>query len=575
MTAPSSPPEGTVHADELGPVVLSLDRRGVVRSTSSLDARWRGTFGVGSSVFLLPPELQWVSALVATALGRTAVKPTEGRVAARRCLVTVEPLYDAAGAVSGAVMTITAGDSRSALPATDDDELARARRRALLAEAESAAQAKKVRLLADISLAFAEAGVDYEVIVETIARRLTESVGDGCIIRLLSDDKNVLELLAFYHRDAARLAEGRRVLEGSPQRADDALFGEVLRTGQSRLIVAPGQSAVVLDKDPDYRAFLASFSSVSLVPLRLGGDVAGTIALLRDRGSSPSNMDDLALLEDLAERAALALEIGRLFREAQDAIRVRDDFLFLAGHELKTPLTSAKLRIQQLRRLASTLARTEETAEHSRSIERGLMLLERLHGRLDRRMDELLDVSRLREGSLPLRSQEVDLGDLTERVVARHRESAERAGSPLNARRQSDVVGQWDADRLEQLLANLLTNAIKFGAGAPILVTVERKGGYAWLTVSDQGVGITAADQARVFDRFERAVSSGHYGGFGLGLYMAAQIAHAHDGNIRVESTPGEGATFIVELPLRHERGHLQRDRLRRPRAAPAPPRSR
>ncbi len=129
-------------------------------------------------------------------------------------------------------------------------------------------------------------------------------------------------------------------------------------------------------------------------------------------------------------------------------------------------------------------------------------------------------------------------------------EDARRAGCDVSVEAEAEVVGSWDRGRLDQVVTNLLANAIKYGAGAPIHITVRQEGGRARLIVRDQGIGVAAAERGRIFDRFERAVSSRHYGGLGLGLYIVRRIVDAHAGAIAVEGAPGAGAQFIVELPL-------------------------
>ena len=143
----------------------------------------------------------------------------------------------------------------------------------------------------------------------------------------------------------------------------------------------------------------------------------------------------------------------------------------------------------------------------------------------------------------------MDLAELARDVVARFHEQLERAGCDLRLTAEEPTRGSWDRALLDQVLTNLISNAIKFGAGAPIDVVVEPRRGSARLTVRDRGIGIATEDVRRIFGRFERAVSARHYGGLGLGLFVSRQIVEAHGGRIAVESRAGEGSTFTVELP--------------------------
>ncbi len=163
-------------------------------------------------------------------------------------------------------------------------------------------------------------------------------------------------------------------------------------------------------------------------------------------------------------------------------------------------------------------------------------------------MGELLDVSRMRLGRLELVREEIDLSEVARDTVAHLRDEIEKSGSQLLLD-LAPTPGRFDRSRLEQVVTNLLANAAKFGRSKPITLHVAPDGPRARLRVTDRGIGIPAEDQARIFERFERAVTSQHFGGLGLGLYIARQIVEAHDGEIRIESAPGTGTSFVVVLP--------------------------
>jgi signal transduction histidine kinase len=180
----------------------------------------------------------------------------------------------------------------------------------------------------------------------------------------------------------------------------------------------------------------------------------------------------------------------------------------------------------------------------------GLDRVSRSAERLRRLTDELLDVTRIEQGRLDLRPVTTDLGTLAQQVVDDLRFELVAASCPTRIDAPGErVVGVWDPSRLEQVITNLVTNALKFGPGRPIDIRVRNAGELAELSVRDYGVGIAPARQPFVFDRFERAVSTTNYGGLGLGLYIARRIAQAHRGDLRLESEPGHGATFTLTLP--------------------------
>jgi signal transduction histidine kinase len=245
----------------------------------------------------------------------------------------------------------------------------------------------------------------------------------------------------------------------------------------------------------------------------------------------------LVLAAAIAERRAAE-------RRAVEAIRLREDFLSVASHELRTPLTALVLRLTELQR---TLADKPIGLEINlpAKVDRAV----RSCAQLTHLIDDLLDVSRIAAGRLVLRREDSDLAEIAREAVEHAAPEARRAGSELVITETAAVPGRWDRTRIEQVLANLLTNAIKYGKGQPIEVAIAAAGGGGRITVRDHGIGIAAEDQARIFDRFERASSVRNYGGLGLGLYISRQIVEAHGGTIRLDSQPGAGTTFTVVLP--------------------------
>ena len=250
---------------------------------------------------------------------------------------------------------------------------------------------------------------------------------------------------------------------------------------------------------------------------------------------------------DITQRVEAEKERERLLHEAREALRIRDEFLNIASHELNTPLTPLRLQVQLLRRRLEdpTLA----TNPKLQGLPRLLDIANHSVERLEKLVSELLDVARIGSGKLSLALDDVDLTTLAREAADGLQHALTAAGCTVDLIADEPVVGQWDRFRIEQVFVNLLANAIKYGMGKPITVGVRRVGPRAEIWVEDHGIGIPRADQGRIFERFERAVSSRSFGGLGLGLYIARQIVEAHGGTIHVRSEPGEGATFTVELP--------------------------
>ncbi|WP_437964106.1 ATP-binding protein [Sorangium sp. So ce260] len=272
-------------------------------------------------------------------------------------------------------------------------------------------------------------------------------------------------------------------------------------------------------------------------PQRLGGRVAGRVWSFRDitaRVHAEQQRDRL-LLDERRARAA-----------AEEAIRLRDEFLLIASHELRTPITTLQLSIQSLEQ---RLLRGMDVAR----VRSAVALSGRQIKRLASFVDMLLDVSRIQAGRLELNRAPVDLRELVAEIVTHLGNQLEQSGSTLAVRAEQPVTGWWDRYRLEQVVTNLLTNAIKFGERAPIEITITAEGEVARLSVTDHGIGIPAEVRTHLFERFRRGVSSRHYGGLGLGLYITRTIVEAHGGRIRLSSEIGLGSTFCVELPMSAE----------------------
>jgi PAS domain S-box-containing protein len=242
---------------------------------------------------------------------------------------------------------------------------------------------------------------------------------------------------------------------------------------------------------------------------------------------------------DLTERRRAEDDRIRL-AQAQEAIRLRDEFLAIASHELKTPLTALQLQLQSLQARMDSLE-PGVTAK----LDRAVHSTERLAGLIE----TLLDVSRLSTGRLTLKPERMELLATVKDVTERLHEAASHADCPVLVREGQPIEGTWDRLRIEQVITNLLANAFKYAAGSPVELSVTREGTEAVLVITDKGPGIPEEDLPRLFNRFERAAPMQHYGGLGLGLYVTREIVEAQGGTVSVENPPGGGARFTVRLP--------------------------
>ncbi|WP_448131332.1 hybrid sensor histidine kinase/response regulator [Stutzerimonas chloritidismutans] len=254
-----------------------------------------------------------------------------------------------------------------------------------------------------------------------------------------------------------------------------------------------------------------------------------------------------ALERSRREQEVLLDELRSTQAELEDAVRMRDDFMSIVSHELKTPLNTLILEVQ-LRKLQ--LSRNNFTAFSEERLRNMVDKDERQIQSLIRLIDDMLDVSRIRTGKLSIRPSRTDLSQLVGNVVENFSAQMEACGCELRLERNEPIAGVWDAFRIEQVLANLLTNAMRYGAGKPVQVSVTSCTEGACIEVRDHGIGISPKSLQRIFCQFERAEGSEGSAGLGLGLFIADQIVRAHNGRIQVQSEEGQGSQFRVLLPL-------------------------
>jgi signal transduction histidine kinase len=251
------------------------------------------------------------------------------------------------------------------------------------------------------------------------------------------------------------------------------------------------------------------------------------------------------VLERELKDAQTRRERGEAVEALRQAIKARDEFLSISSHELKTPLASLQLQIQSLLRAAKAESRPLSSTQVVSKLE----TIARSSTRLTELIDRLMDVTRIRTGRLDLYLKHFDITETARNVIERLRDLFRDAGSPISLQGPGVLVGHWDAERIETVISNLLTNAVKYGSGKPVRIEIKEINGNARLQVIDQGIGISPADQARVFERFERAVPGQLGGGFGIGLWLCKRIVDAHGGTIDISSQLEKGATFTVTLP--------------------------
>jgi signal transduction histidine kinase len=348
------------------------------------------------------------------------------------------------------------------------------------------------------------ASLDVEKALEAMAHLALSSIGDACVIDLFTD------------------GEPRRLLACSRD--------------SSKPIASDLPRQVLVGNASIYTVGSVSHMTV---PLSAHGEPLGALSFAAASGRSFSE-GDLSLAIEIGRRTELALENAGLYRKVQDALAARDEFLSIAAHEIRGPIAALRLAVQGMQQLPPPPVALKM-----------MTIIERQIRQLERLVDELLDVARIRTRQLHFAFGPVDLVEVTYDVVSRLATELSRSGSSLSTQAPRTLVGSWDRSRLEQIVTNLLSNAIKFGQGKPIDLRIDSDGRTATLAVRDHGIGIAAEAQQRIFAPFERAVSERHYGGLGLGLYIVHTVVDGLGGSIQLESELGAGATFTISLPLR------------------------
>jgi PAS domain S-box-containing protein len=384
--------------------------------------------------------------------------------------------------------------------------------------------------------------------IEQVARLVVEMLAESCLVELLRDSGK-LEQVFVIHKDPVKGQQLEELRRRYGLSATVGLRLEVLRTSKPMVFPEPPDEVLAkVTRDAEHLRLLRELGNhaICIVPMRARRRTLGVLSVSSTQPGRTFQPDEVALLEELAARAALAIDHARLYADLQKAVRVRDEFLTVASHELKTPLTPLSLKLQMLER---ELKRHPDSAL-KQLVESYVELGHRQMKKLNELIGDLLDVSRIGAGRLRLEKQELELGALVREVATRFELEATQAGSQLEVQVEGTLRGHWDAARLEQVVTNLLDNALKYGAGKPIRVQARAENGRAVLTVTDHGIGIEPSHLNRIFERFERAVSERHYGGLGLGLYITRELVQAHGGSIRVESEPNVRTAFTVELPL-------------------------
>lgn len=360
-----------------------------------------------------------------------------------------------------------------------------------------------VGLLGDLTLVVPLSD-DPQPWLQRIARLLVPRVADGCLFEVLVGDR--LIPLAAAHTQAAK---AEALLRGDPTELLHVFKGAALRA-----------------------------------PLAVRGERLGFLTAWAD-GDRSLGPTEHALIDWVARHVAAQLENARLYSTAERDARQRDEFIAMAAHELRTPLQALGMGLDLVQSRLSATADELPRAWLDARIGRTRQQV----SRLKQLVDSLLNVNEIQSGALELRPERCDIAEIVRELAARAEDELRWAGCVLTTELEA-AAGRWDRLRVELIVSNLLGNAIKYGAGKPVRIAVRAEGASVRLVVRDEGPGIAPEDQERIFGRFERLSGGARTSGFGLGLWIVRELAGAMGGSVRVDSAPGRGSAFIVELPL-------------------------
>ena len=425
--------------------------------------------------------------------------------------------------------------------------------RALRYAVERARSEAVQRFLSAASSALA-GSLDYATTIQVVANLMVPYLADCCVINVLDEHRGLTQV-ALSCVDPGQQDSMRQIYAGVPLDRDGPHpVAIALRNEQSMLYsVFPETLLADCATSPEHLERLQEFefASAMFVPLLAQGRALGVVSLMTAESGRHYQMDDLGVAEDICRRAALAIDNAQLYRQAQEAIHLRDTVLSSVSHDLRNPLLAIRLIAETLADQASQI-----DSAPGQTIREGLERINANTTRMTAQISELLDVALLQMGrEVELDRQPSNLIALVQEVISDYQMRTTRHQIRLESEHHH-LLGDWDAPRIERVLGNLVSNAIKYTpAGGEVVIRVWREVGddeaWAVFEVQDHGLGIPAVDLPRIFSWYHRGQNvSGHVAGAGVGLASSQRIVARHGGTITVDSEEGHGSTFTVRLPL-------------------------
>lgn len=385
--------------------------------------------------------------------------------------------------------------------------------------------------------------LDYQTTLNSIASLAVPKIADWCGIDIL-DEQGELQQVAVAHKDPKKVQWAKEFRKSEPiDLTAPTGLPNVLRTGKSEIYpLITDEMLVMSAKTPERLQLMSSLgiASVMIVPLFAHRKPIGGITFVTSETRRRYNKSDLAMAEELASRISLAIENARLYKGSQDAINLRDDFISVASHELKTPVTSVKIFTQVLQ-------------QHAQQIgdQKAVKYLQKMDTQLNKLTDlifNLLNISKIQAGRMEYKEKMFDFDQMVKDVVDVLGQSV-RHKLIIEGSINQKIYG--DEDRLGQVLSNLVSNAIKYSPNAEkVLIKLSSLNDKIIVAVQDFGIGIGVSHLDKIFERFYRIYADKTFPGLGIGLYISSEIVKRHNGDLWVESDPGKGSTFYFSLPI-------------------------
>lgn len=407
------------------------------------------------------------------------------------------------------------------------------------------------RILADSGAVLADSG-EYQPTLQSLAELVVPRLADWCVVDVV--EPGGLRRVAIAHPNPAKRALAEDLQRRyPPDPARPGGVADVISSGRTHIIETVTDDMLArAAQDATHLELLRALDlqSAAIVPLVARGQVLGAITFAGGESGLVYRDSDAPFLEDLARRAALAVDNARLLHEANEAIRLRDDFVAMASHDMRTPLQAILANLQLATRRLARLVGSAGEDETARQLRENLEHAEQTTDRLTVLVGDLMDVAMLRSGhALPVELSEVSLRDLVASVAAEH--AARSDEHDIRLEDGPDVVVTTDAARVGRVVDNLIENAVKYSpGGGDVIVSVRAELGQALIDVRDKGIGVPAGETELIFEPYRRASNVTMMRGIGLGLSGARAVVRQLGGDLQVSSRPDAGSVFTVLLPL-------------------------